>query len=143
RRPRVLCPRSRSLAIVSTYCYCREHRAERDSSRETRAARLRQGCAPSSPGSPSTEGADMATNVQKTLTDAGYIAVGLGVMTFQQAQARVRAARGRVSEVGGCLAGRARDARNTLDTQTQTARAQAETQVRNTVARAGAIRDEV
>jgi hypothetical protein len=85
----------------------------------------------------------MPTNAQKTLTDAGYIAVGLGVMGFQQAQIRARAARDRVSEVGGCVAGRARNARSALDTQTQTARTQAETQVRNTVARATALRDEV
>ena len=89
----------------------------------------------------------MPTNVQKTLTDVGYISVGLGVMGFQQAQTRARAARGRISNAGDCLAGRARKARRTLDTQTQTARTQAETQVRNTVARAGAqataLRDEL
>jgi hypothetical protein len=85
----------------------------------------------------------MSTNVMKTLTDAGYIAVGLGVMGFQQAQTRARAACGRVSEVGGRVAGHARDARSTIDTQTQTARTQAETQVRNTVARAGALRGEL
>ncbi|SRR5258708_3563045 len=85
----------------------------------------------------------MPTNVQKTLTDVGYIAVGLGVMGFQQAQIRARAARDRVAEAGNCVAGRARDARTALDNQTQTARTQAETQVRNTVARANALRDEV
>ena len=85
----------------------------------------------------------MPTNAQKTLTDAGYIAVGLGVMSFQQAQIRARAARVRASELGGCLAGRVRNARATLDTQTQTARTQAESQVRNTVARANALRDEL
>jgi hypothetical protein len=89
----------------------------------------------------------MPTNVQKTITDAGYIAVGLGVMGFQQAQIRARAARDRVAKVGGCVAGRARDARSTLDAQTQTARTGAEAQVRNTVARAtaqaGALRSEV
>jgi len=85
----------------------------------------------------------MPTNAKKTLTDVGYIAIGLGVMGFQQAQIRARAARDRVSEAGDCVAGRARDARHVLDTQTQTARSQAETQVRNTVARAGALRDEL
>jgi hypothetical protein len=85
----------------------------------------------------------MPTNAPKTLTDAGYIAVGLGVMSFQQAQIRARAARGRASEIGGCLAGRARDVRTSLDTQTQTARTQAESQVRSTVARANALRDEL
>jgi hypothetical protein len=85
----------------------------------------------------------MATSARKTLTDAGYIAVGLGVMGFQQAQIRARATQKRVSEVGDCLAGRAREVRGTLETQTQTARTQAEAQVRNTVARAEALRDEV
>ena len=32
----------------------------------------------------------MATDVRKTLTDAGYIAVGLGVLGFQQVQIRGR-----------------------------------------------------
>jgi len=85
----------------------------------------------------------MPTNAKKTLTDTGYIAVGLGVMGFQQAQIRARAARERVTEVGGCLAARARDARNALDNQRQTARTQAQAQVRSTVARAGALRDEL
>ena len=85
----------------------------------------------------------MPKNAQKTLTDAGYIAVGLGVMGFQQAQIRARAARDRAAEVGGCLAGRARTVRTTLDAQTQTARTQAESQMRSTVARAGALRDEL
>jgi hypothetical protein len=85
----------------------------------------------------------MPTNAKKTLTDTGYIAVGLGVMGFQQAQTRARATRQRVSEVGGCLAARARGARSALDNQRQTARTQAQTQVRNTVARAGALRDEL
>jgi hypothetical protein len=85
----------------------------------------------------------MPTNAKKTLTDTGYIAVGLGVMGFQQAQIRARAARERVTEVGGCLASRARDVRNALDNQRQTARTQAQAQVRSTVARAGALRDEL
>jgi hypothetical protein len=83
------------------------------------------------------------SNAKKSLTDAGYIAVGLGVMGFQQAQIRARAAQKRVADAGSCLAGRARDVRSTIDTQTQTARTQAETQVRSTVARAGALRDEL
>jgi hypothetical protein len=85
----------------------------------------------------------MPTNAKKTLTDAGYIAVGLGVMGFQQAQTRARAARGHVSEAGSCVAGRARDVRGKLGTQTKTARTQAESQVRQTVERAGAFKDEL
>jgi hypothetical protein len=89
------------------------------------------------------QGVVMPTNAPKTLTDAGYIVVGLGVMSFQQAQIRARAARDRASEIGGCLAGRAREVRTSFDTQTQTARTQAESQVRSTVARASALRDEL
>jgi hypothetical protein len=85
----------------------------------------------------------MPSNAQKTLTDAGYIAVGLGVMGFQQAQIRARAARGHVSDAGTCVAGRARAVRGKLGAQTQTARTQAETQVRQTVERAGAFKDEL
>ncbi len=82
-------------------------------------------------------------NAQKTLTDAGYIAVGLGVMGFQQAQIRARALHERVAGVGSCVAGRAHEVRSSFDTQTQSTRSQAEAQVRNTVARAGELRDEV
>jgi hypothetical protein len=92
----------------------------------------------------------MPSSAQKTLTDAGYIAVGLGVMGFQQAQIRARAARGRVSEAGSCVAGRARDVQSKLGTHTQTARTHAQTartqahvQVRHTVVRASELRDEL
>ena len=78
----------------------------------------------------------MPSNAHKTLTDAGYIVVGLGVMGFQQAQIRARATRAHVSDAGSCLAGRARDAQSKLGTHTQTARTQAEVQVRQTVGRA-------
>ena len=37
-------------------------------------------------------------DVRKTLTDAGYIAVGLGVMGFQQAQVRAPPARRTTSQ---------------------------------------------
>ena len=83
------------------------------------------------------------SNAQKSLTDAGYIVIGLGVMGYQQAQLRARAAQKRAGEAGTYVADRARGVRGTIDTQAQSARTQAETQVRNTVARAGALRDEV
>jgi len=83
------------------------------------------------------------SNAQKTLTDAGYIVIGLGVMGYQQAQIRARAAHKRAGDASTYVADRARDVRGSIDTQAQTARTQAETQVRNTVARAGALRDEV
>jgi hypothetical protein len=83
------------------------------------------------------------SKAQKSLTDAGYIVIGLGVMGYQQAQIRARAAQKRAGVAGTYVADRARGVRGTVDNQAQTARAQAETQVRNTVARAGVLRDEV
>jgi hypothetical protein len=83
------------------------------------------------------------SKAQKSLTDAGYIVIGLGVMGYQQAQIRARSAQKRAGVAGTYVADRARSVRSTIDTQAQTARSQAETQVRNTVARAGALRDEV
>lgn len=83
------------------------------------------------------------SKAKKTLTDAGYIVIGLGVMGYQQAQIRARAAQSRASEAGTYVADRARGVAGTIDAQAQVARTQAETQVRNTVARAGSVRDEV
>src|SRR5215470_4146972 len=83
------------------------------------------------------------SKAQKSLTDAGYIVIGLGVMGYQHAQIRARAAQKRAGDAGTYVVDRARDVRGTIDTQTQSARTQAETQVRATVARAGALRDEV
>jgi hypothetical protein len=83
------------------------------------------------------------SKAQKSLTDAGYIVVGLGVMGYQQAQIRARAAQKRAGDAGSYVVDRARDVRGTIDTQAQSARTQAETQVRATVARAGVLRDEV
>jgi hypothetical protein len=83
------------------------------------------------------------SKAQKSLTDAGYIVIGLGVMGYQQAQIRARAAQKRAGVAGSYVADRARGVRGTVDSQAQSARVQAETQVRNTVARAGALRDEV
>ena len=47
-------------------------------------------------------------DVRKSLTDAGYITIGLGVMGYQQAQARGRQLHDRVQSTGDCVAGRAR-----------------------------------
>ena len=55
------------------------------------------------------------TDVRKTLTDAGYIAIGLGVMGFQQAQTRRRELQERLEEAPGCVAGRVRDARGRVE----------------------------
>ena len=47
-------------------------------------------------------------DVRKTFTDAGYIAVGLGVMGFQQAQIRGRELQEHVQSAGDCITNRAR-----------------------------------
>ena len=87
---------------------------------------------------------------QKTLTDAGYIAVGLGVMGFQQAQIRARGRRGPrrarrepASRAGPATCRASSVPRLRRATHAQTARTQAEAQVRHTVARASEMRDEL
>jgi hypothetical protein len=86
----------------------------------------------------------MATsNVRKTLTDAGYIAIGLGVMSFQQAQARSRGLRGRAEQAGACVRKNTVDAPRKLQEQSRSARSRSQEQVRHTVARAQSLRDEV
>jgi hypothetical protein len=54
-------------------------------------------------------------DVRKTITDAGYIAIGLGVMGFQQAQSRRRELQERLEGASGCIAERARDARGQIE----------------------------
>jgi hypothetical protein len=48
-------------------------------------------------------------DVRKTLTDAGYIAIGLGVMGFQQAQVQRRELQGRLESASTHLGEAARD----------------------------------
>ena len=50
-------------------------------------------------------------DVRKTVTDAGYIAIGLGVMGFQQAQVRRRELQERLESASGCVAECVRDVR--------------------------------
>jgi hypothetical protein len=83
------------------------------------------------------------TDVRKTLTDTGYIAIGLGVMGFQQAQARGRKLRTHLAATGDCLGARTREAHEKLETGSRLARTRAEEQVRTTVARAHGLRGEV
>ena len=45
----------------------------------------------------------MSVDVRKTLTDAGYIAVGVGVLSFQQVQTRRREFTDRISANGSPL----------------------------------------
>ena len=58
--------------------------------------------------------------VRKTVTDAGYVAVGIGVLAFQQAQVRRRDLQKRLGSTGGCLNARAIDGKARLDTLQQT-----------------------
>src|SRR5262245_2192924 len=91
-----------------------------------------------------------ATDLRKTAIDAGYIAVGLGVMGFQQAQERGRDLRTRVSETTGrvesCVGGHARSIKDRvseqsrqLDERRRDVSDRAQGQVRTTVARAEEI----
>ena len=106
-----------------------------------------------------------SSEFRKTLVDAGYIAIGLGVMGYQQAQERGRVLRSRVAAVVDraetCATERARKAQafvagaaagvsdlaesapRQIDERSRVARDRAEEQVRATVARAGELRTEV
>jgi len=50
----------------------------------------------------------MAVDVRKTLTETGYVAIGLGVVSAQQAQIKGRELRAWLNETGECVAGRVR-----------------------------------
>jgi hypothetical protein len=81
-------------------------------------------------------------DVRKSFTDAGYIAIGLGVMSFQQGQVRRRQLQQQVASAGDCVANRARglqervtvQGRN-LDNVAREARGKAEGTVTQTVSR--------
>jgi gas vesicle protein len=81
-------------------------------------------------------------DVRKSLTDAGYIAVGIGVMGFQQAQVRRRRLQQHVGAAGSCLAHRGHELQEQvsahgrrLDAKSREARDKAETTVTQTVSR--------
>jgi hypothetical protein len=63
----------------------------------------------------------MSTNVRKTLTDAGYIAVGLTVMGVQQAQIRGRELRRKAGEFRDCAQARSHDTQAKIKTQAASA----------------------
>ena len=90
-------------------------------------------------------------DVRKTVTDAGYIAIGLGVMGYQQTQTRRRGLTGKL-ECGARQARRARAARcrasstegsRQIGARGQAARGRAEEQVRSTVTRVQELGGEV
>jgi hypothetical protein len=61
----------------------------------------------------------MPIDIRKTVTDAGYVTVGLGVLGFQQAQVRRRELLTRLGNTGGCLNARAVDGKARLETLQQ------------------------
>lgn len=54
-------------------------------------------------------------DLRKTATDAGYIAVGLGVMGYQQSRTRARELRTRLEQTGQC----ATDVRDQVEASTR------------------------
>ena len=79
-------------------------------------------------------------DVRKTATDAGYIAIGLGVMGYQQAQTRRRELTGKLDAVTDHLGARSREVHGFVTEGSRqvgargvAAKDQAEEQVRNTV----------
>jgi hypothetical protein len=87
------------------------------------------------------------TDLKKTLTDTGYIAIGLGVMGFQQAQSRARDARQQAENAGSCLRRKATETQTRVQTTVQStsraAKDRAETQLNGTVTRIRIIRVKV
>ncbi len=86
-------------------------------------------------------------DVRKTLTDAGYIAVGLGVMGFQQAQIRRRQLQEHVHDAGSCVADRAQQLQDrvgthgrNLDSKARDGRGVAEGTANQTVSRRAGAR---
>jgi hypothetical protein len=89
-------------------------------------------------------------DVRKTVTDAGYIAIGLGVMGFQQVQVRAQQVQEHLGATRACVAGRAKDASERLtahgvaiETKTREARDKAEEQVTITVIRVQGLAGEL
>jgi hypothetical protein len=81
-------------------------------------------------------------DVRKSLSDAGYIAVGIGVMGFQRAQVRRREVTQRLRSAGECVTHQARELQErvgahgrTIDDRARAARGRAEDTVNETVSR--------
>jgi hypothetical protein len=89
-------------------------------------------------------------DVRKTVTDAGYIAIGLGVMGYQQTQIRRRELTTKLGAVPGKVEERGREVQGFLAEGTRqigargaAARGRAEEQVKATVSRVQELGDEV
>jgi hypothetical protein len=69
-------------------------------------------------------------DIPKTVQDAAYVTVGVGVLAFQQAQVRRREAQAdleaQVKKAHGAITRQAKDAKSTLRTAARDARAKAE-----------------
>jgi hypothetical protein len=59
-------------------------------------------------------------DLRKSLTDAGYVTIGIAVLGVQQAQVRRRDLQQRLTNSGGCLNARARDGRARIESLQQT-----------------------
>ena len=89
-------------------------------------------------------------DVRKSIVDAGYIAVGLGVMGFQQAQVRRRQLQQHATDASTCLAGRARGLQEqvnaqgrAIDAKAREAKGMAEGTVNQTVTKVQGLANEV
>jgi hypothetical protein len=89
-------------------------------------------------------------DVRKSLADAGYIAVGIGVMGVQRIQVRRRELTQRLRSAGDCVAQQARELQErvegharALDGQARAARGRAEETVNETVSRVQDLASEV
>ena len=89
-------------------------------------------------------------DVRKTVTDAGYIAIGLGVMGYQQAQTRRRELSGKLGAVPAKVEERGREVQGFVTEGTRqigargvAARTRAEDQARSTVTKAQELGGEV
>jgi ElaB/YqjD/DUF883 family membrane-anchored ribosome-binding protein len=89
-------------------------------------------------------------DVRKTVTDAGYIAIGLGVMGYQQGQTRRRELTGKFDVVTDRINARGREVQGFLAEGSRqvgargvAARGRAEDQVRSTVSRVQELGTEV
>jgi len=98
---------------------------------------------------PSIKGAFLV-DVKKTVSDAGYIAIGLGVMGYQQAQTRRRELTARLDTASGKVGDRGREVHGFVAEGTRqigvrgsAAKGRAEEQVRSTVGRVQDLGTEV
>ena len=89
-------------------------------------------------------------DLRKTVTDAGYIAIGLGVMGYQQTQTRRRELTGKLDSVTGQVSARGREVQGFLAEGTRqvgargvAAKDRAEGQVRITVIKVHGLGTEV